>query len=82
MTIAESLVTQFDRMVRNDGGSVELLGADGGVITVGYRPGTDPACEGGTCVLPEAELQTLMAETLQRRDPSLQVVVRRMPDHG
>jgi hypothetical protein len=75
MTIAESLIAQFDRMVQRDGGSLELLGTEGNVINVGYRLGIDPSCTDGVCVLPDAELQALMSETLQRRDPSLQVVV-------
>ncbi len=75
MTIAETLIAQFDRMVQRDGGSLELLGTEGNVIRVGYRPGGDPTCADGVCVLPDAELQSLMSETLQRRDPTLQVVV-------
>lgn len=76
--MAGSLVAQFDRMVRRDGGSLELLGEDGGTIAVGYRPGGDPTCESGACVLAEAELQQLMAETLRRRDPTARVEVRRL----
>ena len=45
------------------------------MITVGYKLGADPTCADGVCVLPDAELQALMSETAQRRDPSLQVVV-------
>ena len=78
VTIAESLIAQFDRMVQRDGGSLELLGTEGNVITVGYKLGVDPSCADGTCVLPDAELQALMSETLQRRDPSLRVVVSRI----
>jgi hypothetical protein len=75
VTIAESLIAQFDRIVQRDGGSLELLGAEGNVISVGYKLGADPTCADGVCVLPDAELQALMSETLQRRDPSLRVVV-------
>jgi Fe-S cluster biogenesis protein NfuA len=75
MDTAEKLVIQFDRMVRRDGGAVSLLGVDGTVVRVGYRPGTDETCEGDACVLPHVELQQLMSETLARRDPQLQVVV-------
>jgi hypothetical protein len=78
VTVAESLVAQFDRMVQRDGGSLQLLGTEGNVITVGYTVGVDPECAEGVCVLPDAELQALMSETLQRRDPSLQVVVKQM----
>jgi Fe-S cluster biogenesis protein NfuA len=74
--VAQELVAQFDRMVRRDGGSLELVGADGGVIRVAYRMGSDPTCEGDACILPDAELQQLMSETLRRRDPALRVEVR------
>jgi hypothetical protein len=72
---AATLVGQFDRMVKRDGGSVTLLGVDGDVIRVSYAPGVDPDCTDGVCVMPHVELQQLMAETLARRAPSLQVVV-------
>lgn len=75
---AEGLVAQFGRMVARDGGSLELLGTDGNVIRVGYRMGGDPTCDDGSCVLPDAELEQLMNETLLRRDPSMRVEVRRL----
>ncbi len=75
MTVAEALVAQFDRMVQRDGGSLQLLGTEGNVISVGYKLGSDPECADGVCILPDAELQALMSETLKRRDPSLEVVV-------
>ena len=72
---AETLVRQFERMVKRDGGSLSLLDADGEVIRVGYRPGIDPTCDEGSCVLPHLELQQLMAETLARRTKEVRVVV-------
>lgn len=72
---ARTLVGQFDRMVRRDGGSVELVGVADGVIRVGYRSGVDPDCADGACVLPHVELEQLMNETVARRDPSARVVV-------
>jgi hypothetical protein len=72
---AETLVRQFDRMVKRDGGSLSLLGADGKVIRVGYKPGVDPTCDEGSCILPHLELQQLMAETLARRTKEVRVVV-------
>lgn len=75
MDIASTLVSQFDRMVRRDGGSVALLGVADGVIRVAYRPGVDPTCDTDSCVMPHVELQQLMAETLARRDASLRVEV-------
>ena len=72
---AETLVRQFDRMVKRDGGSLSLLDADSEVIRVGYKPGIDPTCDEGACVLPHLELQQLMAETLARRTKDVRVVV-------
>jgi hypothetical protein len=75
MSTADDLISQFDRMVRRDGGLLSLLSFDGNVIRVGYKLGSDPNCADDVCVLPHVELQQLMAETLARRDPSLRVVV-------
>lgn len=76
MALADTLVAQFERMVRRDGGALTLLGVEDGVIRVGYRLGADPACEGGACVLPHLELQDLMNETAARREPGARVVVQ------
>jgi hypothetical protein len=78
VSTAESLIAQFDRLVRTSGGELQLLGADDSVIRVGYRVGSEGQCEGDACILPEAELQVLMSETLARRDTSLRVTVERM----
>jgi Fe-S cluster biogenesis protein NfuA len=76
MALAETLVAQFERMVRRDGGSLSLLGVEDGVIRVGYRMGADPTCEDGACILPHLELQDLMNETAARREPGAKVVVQ------
>ena len=75
--VAETLVRQFDRMVKRDGGSVSLLGVDGEVIRVGYKPGVDPDCdERRRASCRTSSCKQLMAETLaRRRDPTLRVVV-------
>ena len=75
MDIATTLVNQFDRMVKRDGGSVALLGVTDGVIRVAYRPGVAADCADDVCVMPHVELEQLMAETLARRDTSLTVAV-------
>ena len=76
--LATTLVKQFDSLVKRDGGSVQLLSVDDGVIRVGYRPGVDPECTGDVCVLPHVELQQLMTETAARRNASLRVAVELM----
>lgn len=74
MSVARTLVQQFDRMVRADGGSLELLEADAAVVRVRYRPGAPPEdCESGACALPGEELRQLMSEALARRDPALRL---------
>lgn len=70
-----TLVSQFDRMVKRDGGSVVLLSVDDGVIRVGYRPGVDADCADDVCVMPHTELQQLMTETAARRNASFRVAV-------
>ena len=75
---ATAVAKQFDRMVKRQGGSVKLLGFDEGVIRIGYRPGVDPECVGGICVLPDLELQQLMTERAARRRASVRVAVELM----
>ncbi len=76
--IATALVARFDRMVRRDGGSVRLIGVEGALLRVGYRPGADPDCREGVCVLPERELQAMIAEVLAAQAPELRVTVERV----
>jgi hypothetical protein len=75
MSTAESLVKQFDRMVKRDGGSVSLIGVEGDCISVAYSPGVAPDCTDAVCVMPHIELQAMMAETLSRRDPTMSIRV-------
>jgi predicted metal-dependent peptidase len=70
------LIARFQRIVARDGGELTLLGADTDTIRVAYRVGAvDPDCADGACVLPEAELQQLMSETVARRSPGVRVEV-------
>ncbi|HXC41408.1 MAG TPA: hypothetical protein VN667_20930 [Burkholderiales bacterium] len=73
---AQTLVNQFSRMVQADGGVLSLIGVEGQTIRVGYKPGKDPNCEDGTCILPHVELQQLMSETLERRAPGMKIEVQ------
>jgi Fe-S cluster biogenesis protein NfuA len=75
MSIAEQLVSQFDRMVRRDGGSLQLVGVEDSCIVVSYRKGTAEQCTQDVCVMPHVELQALMAETLAQRHPGMSVRV-------
>jgi hypothetical protein len=73
--LAEQVVAQFDRMAGRDGGSVTLASLEGGTLRVLHRAGSDPDCEGDSCVLPSVEIQQLMAEVLERRGSHLRVEV-------
>jgi Fe-S cluster biogenesis protein NfuA len=67
MTPGQTLVRQFEPMVRRDGGALSLLTEDEALIRIGYRQGRPAECESGTCILPHVELQGLINETLARR---------------
>ena len=83
MSVAQTLVQQFDRMVRPDGGSLELIAAEGAVVRVRYRPGAPSEdCDSGACALPGEELRQLMSEALARRDPSLRLELEIDPAGG
>lgn len=74
--IARQLVDSFARIVRGDGGSIEILSAEDDRIVIAYAAGFDEACESGACVLPHLELQEMMREWLSRRAPDCSVVVK------
>lgn len=76
MEVAQQLVDSFARMVRMDGGSVQILSADAGKIRLGYTPGVDEECTTGACVLPHLELQEMMREWLSRRAPEATVSIQ------
>lgn len=74
--IARQLVDSFVRIVRSDGGSIEIASVSGGQIIIDYRPGAMDACESGACILPHLELQDMMREWLSRRAPECSVIVK------
>jgi len=77
MSVAETIVTQFSRMVQKDGGALRLIGVEGNLIRLGYKAGHDPECtDDGACVLPHVELQDMIEETLKRRAPDMKVLVQ------
>lgn len=78
-TLASTLVEQFQHMARRDGGELSLLGVADDTIRVGYRPGADPDCDDGSCVLPHVELGAMMRESARRRDPGIDVLVEMLP---
>lgn len=78
MNIAQELIGAFSRIIRMDGGEIEILSVEGNAIRFGYTPGTDEECATGACVLPHLELQEMMREWLTRRDPAASVSIKLM----
>jgi hypothetical protein len=76
MDLAKQLVNVFTRMVRADGGRLQILSVEDRNIRLGYSPGVDEDCATGACVLPHLELQEMMREWLSRRDPAASVSVQ------
>ncbi len=75
--LASSLISRFSRIVRRDGGRLRLIDANGELIRVGYSPGTNPECQEGVCIMPEAELQAMMSEVLVAEAPNIKLQVVR-----
>ena len=75
--IADELVARFGRIVRTDGSKVRLVEAKDNLIVIGYSPAAVAECQDGACVMPEAELRTLMLETLSTRAPDVELRVVR-----
>ncbi len=73
--LARELLHKFEHMTTRDGGSLTLVATDEESIRFRYRPGFDPDCDDDACVLPGAELQTMLRETVARRRPDLRVDV-------
>jgi hypothetical protein len=73
---AARLVTQFERIVSRDGGSLMLISVSDELIEIGYRMGSDANCDSAACVLPHVELQELMNQTVARQRPGTKVVVQ------
>jgi Fe-S cluster biogenesis protein NfuA len=69
---AQQVVEQFNEIVKPEGGAVEMLSVDGGVLRVRYVPGTNEEC--ASCVLTADELRDMMKESVQTFDPSIEAV--------
>ena len=67
--LVDQVVTQFNEIVKPDGGEVSLVSAEGGVLRVRYAAGTNEECE--TCVLSADALAAMMKDMVTTLDPSI-----------
>ena len=73
--LAQELLRKFEHMATRDGGRLSVATVAADSIRFDYRPGSDADCSGDECVLPGAELETLLRETLARRRTDVRVAV-------
>ena len=66
------IIDHFQRILETDGGKLECLDTRDGVLYLNYAPGHNEACE--SCVLSPEDLRELVAEAVQRGDPSVREV--------
>lgn len=66
---ARQVVEQFHEIVKPEGGSVSLLGIEGGVLRVRYVAGVNDEC--AECVMEPDALSTMMKDMLGTLDPTI-----------
>lgn len=69
---AQQVIEHFQRILQADGGQLEWLGTEDGVMRLRYLPGHNPDC--ADCVLSPEDLRELVGEALQRGDASIRSV--------
>jgi Fe-S cluster biogenesis protein NfuA len=65
----DQVVSQFNEIVKPDGGSVRFVSADGGILRVQYAPGSNEECE--TCVMSADALAGMMKDMVMTLAPSI-----------
>jgi len=68
MTIVESVIAQFDRMMGPEGGALRLIDASESKVRVRYSRGQS---ECTTCVMEPDDLRDMIAEILAERAPGM-----------
>lgn len=63
------VVSQFDEIVKPDGGQVVLLDANASTLRVRYQPGRNDECE--SCVMTSDTLAAMMKDMLSSLAPSI-----------
>jgi hypothetical protein len=66
------VVEEFGEIVRPDGGSLELLGVEGDLLRVAYRPGRNEQC--ASCVISPENLRDMLLDVLPQHDASIRRV--------
>lgn len=69
---AKLVVEHFDEIVKPDGGTVRLLAHEGETLRIGYKPGSNEACE--TCVISADQLSEMMRDLLRDHEPGIEQV--------
>ena len=70
--IASQVVTQFNEIVKPDGGEVSLIALEPGVLRVRYVPGQNDECE--SCVMTSDALAAMMQDMVATLEPSIERV--------
>jgi len=68
-TVVDQVVSQFNEIVKPDGGAVTLISADDGVLRVRYAPGSNEECE--ACVMSADALAGMIKDMVISLDPSI-----------
>jgi Fe-S cluster biogenesis protein NfuA len=71
-SLVHQVVSQFDEIVKPDGGALVFLSADAETLRVRYSPGTNEECE--SCVMTPDALAAMMKDMLSSVAPSIREV--------
>ncbi|MBJ20691.1 MAG: NifU family protein [bacterium] len=67
--VVDQVVSQFNEIVKPDGGSVSFVSANDGILRVRYAPGKNEECE--TCVMTPEALAGMIKDMVMTLDPSI-----------
>ena len=69
----DSVIEDFRTLLKADGGTLDVVSEDNGVVTLRYVPGHNEEC--AECVLAPEQICQLVKAALQARIPSIQDVL-------
>ncbi len=67
--VVDQVVSQFNEIVKPDGGSVSFVSSDEGILRVRYSPGNHEECE--ACVMTPDALAGMMKDMVMTLDPTI-----------